>query len=106
MRTAALAVRQCGKCYAVFSPAPRCPECGYVIPVSTKASGGLQQRDGELAEVTEATIAARRQADIKAALKAASSRADFIEVAARFGNKPGWGIRMFEIYGKYRRRAA
>lgn len=106
MRTAALAVRQCGKCYAVFSPAPRCPSCGYVIPVSASARGSLQQRDGDLAEVTEADIAARRQADIKAALKTASSKADFLEVAARFGNKPGWGIKMFEIYGKYRRRAA
>lgn len=43
-------LRQCVKCYAVHEPAPVCPVCGHVYPA---ASGrGLEQVDGELAEIT------------------------------------------------------
>ena len=104
-RAGAAPVRQCGSCYAVFAPAPKCPACGHVIPVDAK-SRAVVQRSGELEEVTEVQVAARRQDDVKAALRKAVSLRDFHEVARQFGNKPGWAIKMFEIYGKYRRSAA
>lgn len=105
-RPTAPPVRQCQNCWCCFPPAPRCPSCGFVFPVVARARAvDRQAGDGELAEITAANVAGR-QARIKAALKAAVTRQDFLDVAARFGNKPGWGIKMFEIYGKYRRRAA
>lgn len=104
-RAAGVSVRQCGDCYAVFVPAPRCPECGKEIAVSAKR-GAIKTKPGELAEVTGTEPAQSRAAEIKAALKGASSERDFVAVAERFGYKPGWAFRMREIYTANRRRAA
>lgn len=43
-------VRQCEHCYFVHSPAPVCPNCGHTHPVKLTK---LQQKAGELAELTE-----------------------------------------------------
>lgn len=104
-RSSAPAVRQCMSCYAVFAPAPKCPSCGYTIPVASKPRA-VVQRSGELEEIKEAEVSARRQADIKAALKSARTLADFQNVARQFGNKSAWAFHMFQIYSKYRKGRA
>lgn len=47
--------RQCSECFAVHSPAPACPECGFVYPVQSRE---IEHVDGDLSDVTDA-IAAR-----------------------------------------------
>lgn len=46
---ASVAVRQCVKCFGVFTPAPFCPYCGEEQPT---ASREIEQVDGELQEIT------------------------------------------------------
>lgn len=42
-------VKQCLECYAVHSPAPACPACGYVYKIETRE---MTVADGELVEMT------------------------------------------------------
>lgn len=102
-RFSAPPVRQCMSCYAVFAPAPKCPSCGYTIPVASKPQA-VVQRSGELEEIKEVEAKARRQTEIKSALSKAATLREFQEVARQFGNKPGWAFQMFQVYGKYRNK--
>ena len=40
--------RQCPKCFALHPPAPKCPDCGYLYPVSGRS---VERIDGELTEI-------------------------------------------------------
>lgn len=42
-------VRYCPRCFACFSPAPKCPECGYTFPVKSRE---IEEIDGELHLIT------------------------------------------------------
>ena len=44
-------VQQCPKCYLAHEPAACCPGCGHVYEVQSRQ---IQQRDGELQEITDA----------------------------------------------------
>lgn len=52
--------RQCGTCYFVHRPAPCCPNCGFVYPVTSRM---VEEVDGELQEVSrdQERKAARQQ---------------------------------------------
>ena len=104
-RGAAPAVRQCGQCFAVFAPAPKCPSCGYVIPVAASART-INQRSGVLEEITSAEPVKPKAADIKVALRGARSLAEFQAVARDFGYKSGWAFQMHTIYSRNRRKVA
>lgn len=79
-------VKQCSKCYAVFTPAPACPQCGHVEEVKARK---IEVSDGELTEITAAQAEA-----IKLERKREIGQARTIEaledLAKRRGYKPGW----------------
>jgi superfamily II DNA or RNA helicase len=49
-----VAVRECPECYCAHRPAPRCPECGHVYPVTPRE---IEQRAGELVRIERAESA-------------------------------------------------
>lgn len=79
-------VKQCSKCYAVFTPAPACPQCGHVE--ETKARK-IEVTDGTLSEITEAQAAALKL-ERKREIGQARTLEALEEVARRRGYKPGW----------------
>lgn len=54
----ALPVRQCTQCYAIHTPAPTCPHCGFVYPVKARQ---VEEVDGELAEVNKVLAQRKRK---------------------------------------------
>lgn len=43
-----VSIRQCGECFFVYRPAPKCPQCGHVAQVQARE---IEQVEGNLAEV-------------------------------------------------------
>lgn len=79
-------VKQCSKCYAVFTPAPACPQCGHVEEVKARK---IEVTDGTLSEITEAQAAALKL-ERKREIGQARTLEALEEVAKRRGYKPGW----------------
>lgn len=76
---ATVAVRQCVKCFRVYSPAPHCPGCGYAPPTISRE---VEQKDGVLAEIDPAAI--------RAARKQEERRAGSVEELTQIGIKRGY----------------
>jgi len=89
--------RQCGECFAVHAPAPRCPECGFVYPVKSRE---IEHVDGELSDVTS-DLAARfgKHIPLGQVLRGASD-ADLHLIAKARGYAKGW------VWHMRQRRAA
>lgn len=79
-------VNQCDNCFAVFAPAPACPQCGHVKHVQDRAP---EQVDGDLKEVSAADAALIRRQKAAEVAKA-RSREDLEAIAKARGYKPGW----------------
>lgn len=113
-------VLQCPKCYLAHEPAECCPGCGHVYEVQSRS---IQQRAGELQEITDAPMPKVKTGNLqdKAAMLAAgmsSAQADHL-LAARaekerlqsnlrnlivrwsqltgIGVREGWGFQMYDI---------
>lgn len=71
-------VKQCKKCYHVYRPAPKCPECGYVAPVKERKL--KKPTEGELVEMT-ARI--NYESDCR-------TLQHWHILAKKLGKKPGW----------------
>ena len=88
-------VRQCsiadGGCGFVHRPAPICPNCGRVYPVMSRM---IEERDGELAEISRADAELARRA-----IRQEQGRTDtlegLIELAKRTGKNPRWAHHVF-----------
>jgi len=85
-------LRTCGVCFAVFSPVPVCPACGYAFPVEVRE---LKQRDGVLEEIQSVEtddVRHRREFFLELCTKAVTARAGRGFVKAkyrdRFGSAP------------------
>lgn len=79
-------VKQCDKCYAVHSPAPACPNCGFEY-VPTKEPP--KQVEGELKELTAADKEAlKRQKNRE--VSQAQTLEQLIELGKKRGYKAGW----------------
>jgi len=76
-------VKQCEKCFAVFTPQPVCPQCGHVPEVKARE---VKHVEGELQELDAAMIQAQRKREIGKA----QTLEELQEVAKRRGYKPGW----------------
>lgn len=84
---AVLPARQCPKCFAVFSPVPSCPECGYVFPVSSRE---IAHVDGDLVDMTD-TITARFGKHVPLGRVLANARDEDLPAIARArGYHPKW----------------
>lgn len=79
-------VKQCTKCYAVFEPAPACPQCGHVEEIKARK---IEETSGELTEITEAQAEAMKR-ERKREIGQARTLDALEEVAKRRGYKPGW----------------
>lgn len=79
-------IDQCEKCYAIYAPAPCCPECGYARPVQVNKP---EQVEGTLSEITaENRAALRKQKNIEVAK--AQTREELEAIAEMRGYKKGW----------------
>lgn len=107
-RSAPPPVRQCSQCYAAFSPAPKCPACGFTFPIAVKRRG-TAERDGELVELSGDEVAARmhhlRNAPLKELLKSARTREALEEIRKARGYHPAWTGRMLAFKARGRARA-
>ena len=78
----------CDECFCVHTPAPECPECGYVYPPA-EGRGLPEQVDGELAVITaEQRLALRRKNNVEVAT--ARTLEDLEKIEASRGYKKGW----------------
>ena len=100
-RKRAASVRICGACFcALPAQAKTCSECGYEFPAKPRE---IEQRDGELAEVTPEMLA--RRAERREQGRAQSLEA-LLEIARRKGYRPEWAHRvMAGRLAKQRRQA-
>jgi DNA repair protein RadD len=81
---AILETKQCPKCYCIFSGL-KCPECGHVRESKARE---IEQRDGELKEVTAEELRARRMKRDEEA--ACNSLADYQALGKKRGYASGW----------------
>lgn len=88
-----IAVRRCRVCFACYEPhLLACPHCGAAAATESRR---IEQRDGQLVEVSEET---ERQTRLAAgpyfeALKSCQTPEQVKEMAKARGLKPGWSIR-------------
>ena len=88
-RKRAASVRICASCFcALPSQAKTCSECGYEFPAKPRE---IEQRDGELAEVTPEMLAKRAE---RREQGRAQSLEALLEIARRKGYRPEWAHRV------------
>lgn len=97
-----VAGRQCHACYAFHAPAPACPYCGEVYPVTARE---IEEVDGVLQEVSRL----ERQEAMRAKEFAAKDRRreegrcqtleDWQALAKQRGYSPGWGYYRWKARG-------
>ena len=88
-------LRQCKRCYAVFSTAQdRCPECG-AVPVAEKKE--LKMAAGELVPVEEVEI---KKKEARRELAGEKTLQDWINIAKQRGYKTGWAYHRFNARQK------
>lgn len=84
-------LRQCPQCQIVHTPAPRCPECGWLYEIAART--GPEQVAGQIVEVSpEAVAAAKTAASVerKREIGQAKTREQLEAIAAARGYKRGW----------------
>ena len=82
----AVKTEQCERCFAIYKPAPACPECGHVKFIEARQP---EQVDGELSEITPMQAAMlRRQRSVEVAK--ATTREQLEDIAKQRGYKAGW----------------
>jgi superfamily II DNA or RNA helicase len=91
-KKAAPQIRVCPKCFAA-SPARSiaCGDCGHVFPVTPRAE--VEERDGELVEVTPEQIARRQE---RMAQGRASTLAELTNLARITGKSEAWALHVFQ----------
>lgn len=91
-----VSIKQCGNCFFVHRPAPKCPQCGTVYEVKARA---IEVVEGELAEVRK--VAQQRQRRMEEA--DCHTLDDWRALAQQRGYKPGWAMHRWQAR---QRRAA
>jgi superfamily II DNA or RNA helicase len=84
---AEVSIKQCPECFFVYRPAPKCPQCGHVAPVSVRK---IEVIEGKLEEVI-------REKNLQSKLKRIEERdckslQDWQELATQRGYKQGWAM--------------
>lgn len=86
--------RQCPECFAVFEPAPVCPECGFAFPVAGRTGRAIDHVHGDLMEISgEMPLPAAdrwgKHRPLKEVLREARDE-DLPKIAAARGYAKGW----------------
>lgn len=84
-----VSIKQCGNCFFVHRPAPKCPQCGTVYEVKARA---IEVVEGELAEVRK--VAQQRQRRMEEA--DCHTLDDWRALAQQRGYKPGWAMHRWQ----------
>ena len=86
----AIPIKQCDECYAVHEPAPVCPVCGHVYEVVQRK---IEQREGELIELSEEMIKRNRKRE----QSNAKSLEDLVALGISRGmkNPRGWAKHVY-----------
>lgn len=79
-------IRVCSNCFRVHRPAPVCPFCEYVYPVSRPL---IKEVSKELLEVSKSERANVKKAE-RREVGAARTLEQLLEIAKRRGYRPGW----------------
>ena len=87
-------IRQCPQCYIAHKPMPTCPGCGFVYPVKQR---DMEQRDGELVEVTAESLARRQK---RMEVGKARSLADLLAIERERGYRAGWAQHVWSSRGR------
>lgn len=90
--------RQCPKCDYVHVPAPICPNCGHVYEIKNRE---IEERDGELQEITEIKIKVDRKKR-RAACKTLDELIAFAEQEG-YKNPMQWAVKWWSMREKYKR---
>ena len=99
-RKRAASVRICAHCFcALPSQAKACSECGYEFPAKPRE---IEQRDGELAEVTPEMLAKRAE---RREQGRAQSLEALLEIERRKSYRPGWARHVYQARLAKRARA-
>lgn len=86
--------RQCRRCYSIQNPGARvCRNCGHVF---TRKEREVEQKAGELREMTEAEIQAEQQARRLKFLADQKRFRALEELETKRGYKPGWARHVFD----------
>jgi DNA repair protein RadD len=94
-------VSQCEGCYAVFKPAPCCPNCGREVTIKGRK---LKEIEGELEQVNAAVLAeARRKKQLQIEIAQATSLNTLMQIGLREGYQSGWAYKRWHAR---RRRVA
>lgn len=88
-------IKQCDQCFAVHEPAPSCPNCGYEYPVQSRS---IEQRAGELVELSPEMIARSRKSE----QVRARSLEDLISLATarKYKNPSAWARHVYHARQK------
>ncbi len=90
---AGIAIRHCGACYTVYrAHLTQCPHCG---GIAAKTGRQIEERDGELVEVTPemARVEQLKSMPYQAAVASLQSVDDVRLMMRTRGYRPGWGVR-------------
>jgi len=95
-KEATIAVRTCRKCFSCYTGGNECPECGYINPAQERV---IEQTAGELMEIKQAEIAAKklRKRNIGKLKAMCRSRGEMIILAQELGYKPAWGWKQWDL---------
>ena len=86
-----IGVKQCKSCFAVFAPAPQCPECGAAVEMQGRK---IEHVDGELTEITTVERKLKRME-----VGQARTLDDLKRIASERGYKRGWVYHMAGLKG-------
>lgn len=89
-KEAAPPTKQCRECFAIYSPRPVCPECGFSTAAEDKATREMEVVAGELAEMTAERLETMRKTPLSKLLTGKESNADLEEIRKAKKYHPRW----------------
>ncbi len=101
-KQAAAPVMQCKQCFAIYAPAPKCPECGYQKPEPDKPKREIEVVAGQLAEKDAAAIERLRTAPLRTILTGRETLPDLLKIQKLRGYKSGWAFHVLRERGERR----
>lgn len=86
------ATKQCKECFAIFSRASVCPECGHSTASEDNAARELEVIAGELEEINAAKLDAMRKTPLDKLLTGRETLDELHQIQKAKGYKSGWAL--------------